>query len=174
MMVMADKGYDRATVTDVARAAGLAPGLVHYHFDSKLEILLALAEQLKTDLEATLDAIPDEATTLERLDALIDRMLGRPDRQPQRLAVWIALGQEALKDERVGRVYGETLESLAKRIRSILLGDERRRSRDVESTTVAVVAIIQGYLSLAGTRAFTIPRGTAAPCAKSMVRGLIS
>ena len=39
---MADRGYERASVTAIAKAAGLTPGLVHYHFHNKKEILLAL------------------------------------------------------------------------------------------------------------------------------------
>jgi len=44
--VMAKKGYDRASISEIAAAAGLAAGLVHYHFDSKLEILLAVLDRL--------------------------------------------------------------------------------------------------------------------------------
>ena len=44
--VMAQKGYDGATIADIAKAAGLRSGLVHYHFENKQEILLALLEQL--------------------------------------------------------------------------------------------------------------------------------
>ena len=38
VQVLAREGYEGASVQAVARVAGLAPGLVHYHFRRKLEI----------------------------------------------------------------------------------------------------------------------------------------
>jgi TetR/AcrR family transcriptional repressor of bet genes len=46
VQVVAAMGYERATVQEVARVAGLAPGLLHYHFKSKREVFLAMAEHL--------------------------------------------------------------------------------------------------------------------------------
>ena len=37
-------GYARTTVKDIAAAAGVAPGLVHYYFDTKEELLVAAIE----------------------------------------------------------------------------------------------------------------------------------
>ncbi|HEX6349038.1 MAG TPA: helix-turn-helix domain-containing protein [Candidatus Dormibacteraeota bacterium] len=39
--VLARDGYDTTTVKDIAAAAGVAPGLVHYYFKSKEELVLA-------------------------------------------------------------------------------------------------------------------------------------
>ena len=44
--VMAKHGYDGASIADIARKAGLAPGLVHYHFDSKLEISIEAVRKI--------------------------------------------------------------------------------------------------------------------------------
>ena len=44
--VLADHGYAGATIAAVAAEAGVAPGLVHHHFDSKAELLQALLQDL--------------------------------------------------------------------------------------------------------------------------------
>src|SRR3954470_3511156 len=54
--VMAKRGYDGASVADIARAARLTPGLVHYHFKSKRDILLAVLRDLVARHDAGLDA----------------------------------------------------------------------------------------------------------------------
>ena len=46
LRVMSERGYERASVAEIARAASLSPGLVHYHFKDKQEILLTAVEQL--------------------------------------------------------------------------------------------------------------------------------
>jgi AcrR family transcriptional regulator len=38
---LADHGYEAATIKDIAHEAGIAPGLVHYYFETKEELLLA-------------------------------------------------------------------------------------------------------------------------------------
>ena len=42
LAVIARHGYEKATIQAIAAQAGLAPGLIHYHFKSKQEILVSL------------------------------------------------------------------------------------------------------------------------------------
>jgi AcrR family transcriptional regulator len=69
-------GFDRATIRDIARAAGVSPGLVRHHFGSKdelrracdtyaLEALHAYAERALTD-----EGLNDPATTGKARDIL--------------------------------------------------------------------------------------------------------
>ena len=44
--VLADHGYAGATIAAVAAEAGLAPGLIHHHFESKADLLGALLHDL--------------------------------------------------------------------------------------------------------------------------------
>ncbi|OKH53927.1 TetR family transcriptional regulator [Calothrix sp. HK-06] len=37
--LLAESGYDAATMKEIANAAGVAPGLIHYYFNSKDELL---------------------------------------------------------------------------------------------------------------------------------------
>ncbi|HUI69590.1 MAG TPA: TetR/AcrR family transcriptional regulator [Spirochaetia bacterium] len=44
LRVFADKGFDRATNKDIARAAGITPGLIYHYFKSKRDLLLKAME----------------------------------------------------------------------------------------------------------------------------------
>ncbi|HVU02918.1 MAG TPA: TetR family transcriptional regulator [Polyangiaceae bacterium] len=44
--VLANHGYSGATIAAVASEAGVAPGLVHHHFENKAELLGALLQDL--------------------------------------------------------------------------------------------------------------------------------
>lgn len=44
--VLADHGYAGATIASVAAEAGMAPGLVHHHFESKSELMAGLVQDL--------------------------------------------------------------------------------------------------------------------------------
>src|SRR5689334_13872295 len=61
--VLSEKGYEATTVKEVAHVAGVSPGLFHYYFASKDELLLAVLHEAGTrygrmmqDLRATTPA----------------------------------------------------------------------------------------------------------------------
>ena len=45
MQVFAEKGFDRATNKDIARAAGITPGLIYHYFKSKQDVLREAIEK---------------------------------------------------------------------------------------------------------------------------------
>jgi AcrR family transcriptional regulator len=85
--VMSRKGYGGTTMKDIAAEAGIAPGLIHYYFDSKEDLLLAvtgsLCQQMRRDAEVAFAAsgdAPPIARAWAALEATKDH-LARPDQQ---------------------------------------------------------------------------------------------
>lgn len=65
MQVFAQKGFIRATNKDIAREAGITPGLIYYYFDSKEDLLKTIIEtrspaQLMTTLPPQVFELPPE------------------------------------------------------------------------------------------------------------------
>src|ERR1700742_120467 len=76
MQVMATQGYDGASTQTIAEAAGLSPGLVHYHFKNKREVLLALIEALGARLDSRFERRAEQTGSPRgRLYAFIDAHL---------------------------------------------------------------------------------------------------
>ncbi|TCJ01982.1 TetR/AcrR family transcriptional regulator [Cytobacillus praedii] len=46
-IVFAKKGYINASIKDIANEANVAPGLVHYYFENKLEVLLSVQKHVQ-------------------------------------------------------------------------------------------------------------------------------
>ena len=63
MRVFAQKGFSKATNKDVAREAGITPGLIYYYFESK---------------EALLTAIIENRSPLQVLTTLPEQLLAQP------------------------------------------------------------------------------------------------
>jgi AcrR family transcriptional regulator len=57
LALFADKGVDRTTIGDIARAAGIAEGTIYRHFPSKEELIWQLFSRNYLDLAARLDAL---------------------------------------------------------------------------------------------------------------------
>lgn len=94
---LATRGYARTTMTEVATQAGVAHGLVNFHFQSKekllSETLSYMSDEYRENWTAALDAAaPDPAA---RLDALIRADFNPAICTPTRLAAWFAFWGEA-------------------------------------------------------------------------------
>src|SRR6058998_2074295 len=70
-LVFARKGFDRATVTEIARAAGLAEGSIYNYFRSKGELLVHIPRQL-APMPATAEEM--EALLLRLAGAMVERV----------------------------------------------------------------------------------------------------
>src|SRR5581483_3175615 len=72
--VVAVRGFDGATVRDVARQANVSTGLVHHYFDSFPDLLAEAfakeAEDERDRLSAATAGIPDPLSRLDKLVAL--------------------------------------------------------------------------------------------------------
>ena len=179
LAVMATHGYDGASIGDIARRARLAPGLVHYHFKNKLEILLAairvLAERHATMLDHALARATDPAA---QIAAVIDAHLGLgAHADPEALACWVLVGAEALRERRVRAEYERVLGAMTARIAAVIehgIAAKQFAAVDPGAAAAALVATIQGYYVVAAAARAVIPAGSAAECATRMAHGLLS
>ncbi|MBI5544193.1 MAG: TetR/AcrR family transcriptional regulator [Deltaproteobacteria bacterium] len=177
--VMAKRGYDGASIGDIAKAARLTSGLVHYHFESKQEILLASLESIANSHDARLEERMAKAhgRPLEEVGAFIDFHLGLgADADPEALACWILLSGEALRSPKVRTRFESAMTSTIHRLaesirRGVELGDFR--CEDADAAAAALVATIQGYFVLAASARSAIPKGSAARSTKQMAEGLL-
>jgi TetR/AcrR family transcriptional repressor of bet genes len=182
MKVMARRGYDGASVAEIAGAARLTPGLLHYHFGSKQEILLAALADLVIHHDRALEArlAHADGDPIAEVEAFIDFHLrvGR-DADPEALACWILLLGEALREPKVRVQMDKAIVGWVSRLRSVIQRgiDENvfaMKSSGAAAAASALVATIQGYFVMAAAARATIPKGSAAGATRSMAAGLLS
>ncbi len=95
--VLADHGYAGATIAAVALEAGLAPGLVHHHFENKAELLTGLLHGLVSRFRERVRGY--RAAEPDELLAYVDGAL-KLDDQADRLAArcWVGVFAEAVRN----------------------------------------------------------------------------
>ena len=82
--VLARQGYGETSLKDVAREAGVAPGLLHYYFESKQELLLEVVKRLEHEMITDWQtAVADIDDPIERIVAALDHVADRCSRQPE-------------------------------------------------------------------------------------------
>lgn len=81
--LLAEKGYEKASVKDIARESGITPGLVHYYFQNKEEILsevvLQASNQYTHVMQALKQAVPAEQIGKAAMGEPRDRVRDQPD-----------------------------------------------------------------------------------------------
>ncbi len=147
--VLAERGYARTTLSDVAGKAGLSHGLVNFHFQSK-DLLLSetlgyLADEYRESWQSALAAAGDDPA--QQLDALIRADFAPHIFTPARLAAWVAFWGEAqsrpLYQERCGAKdddYAQRRDAICARLIAAggYAGDAARVSRALRLVTEGV------------------------------------
>jgi len=177
--LLAERGYAGATMAELARASGLRQGLVHYHFESKQEILLALLEHLAQGLEARVAArTTTNSTPREALLAYIDAHVALgDDADPTAVAAWVTLGVEAVRQPEVREAYARAVDAELSRLEVLVaaaLADQAvggasprglggaLHGLDARALAAGIYATIQGAYHLASTVPARVPVGFAA------------
>lgn len=178
LAVMTRGGYEGATIQAIGKAAGLSPGLVHYHFKTKQEVLVALISELTAQLEQRYRTRAGTSREpMLRLDAFIDAhvALGR-DADPRAVAAWNVVGAEALRQSEVRSLYRQALARNLAEMRALVracLVAEHKLTREAGQIAAALVSAIEGAYRMAAVQPRKLPKGYAAPMLRRMAHSLI-
>jgi TetR/AcrR family transcriptional repressor of bet genes len=104
---LARKGFAALTIADVAKEAGLSPGIVIFHFTSKDELLAAVLSFLATEYHRQWTSQVQKAgpSAAERMKALLLADLDCQVFTPEKLAAWIAFWGEVQGRPVYDRIY---------------------------------------------------------------------
>lgn len=164
--VMAERGYEGASIQAIARRAGLAPGLIHYHFESKQQILLEAVRQLTALFERRFQALAAAASTpRERLRAFIDARLARGAGASQTaVAAWVIVGAEAVRQPEVKAAFQEVMRAQRALLERLLRDQagEGLGAREAQHLCAIVLAAIEGAFQLSVSADEVMPEDYAA------------
>jgi TetR/AcrR family transcriptional regulator, transcriptional repressor of bet genes len=98
--VVADYGFERATVARIARAAGYTTGMVAHYFDSKQEIILAALRLMLMRIEQRLTREREETSLL----AVLSEALALDAPRFTECAFWMAFWGQVSADPKSKRL----------------------------------------------------------------------
>lgn len=169
---MATVGYERASTRSIAERAGLAPGLVHYHFSSKQEILHALVDELIADADQrwqTAAALLTDPRAL--LTAYIQARVGLgAESDAQQVRAWVSLIGEAMGQPGVRGRVAKWLGKDQKRLTGLFTD---AGAKQPGQHAALLLAAILGSFSLHALRVSGVPVGYAEPELLVWVAGVL-
>jgi TetR/AcrR family transcriptional repressor of bet genes len=158
MAAMAEKGYEKASIQSIAKAAGLSPGLIHYHFKTKLEILIALMTEISGKAEDRYELLAAKAGSAEdKLMAYIDAALALGEGSNQQaVAAWVIIGAEAVRLEDVRSLYQEVIAKHSKTLVELLTqaaleSKSKLSQKKAKELATFIIASIEGAYQIATT-----------------------
>ena len=118
--LFATRGYDATSLQQIATALDVTKAALYYHFPSKAELLLSLADPFldgeRTLLAGYTDGPLDDAARCELTSALIDLLLAhRP------VVAWLTRDLSALAQPEIG----ERVEANTERLQRLLAGSDQ-------------------------------------------------
>jgi len=145
--VVSQKGYNSFTIADIAQAAGLSVGLIHYYFKNKQELLLHVFKETQNDvsrhLQAELAKAPDPQGKLE---IFIDESFLLFQREKDYFYLlfefWTEINRNKAIEKMVQRLYQAYREELS----AILKNGIREkvfRELDIQYTATLCVSMVQ-------------------------------
>ena len=179
LAAIAEHGYEKATIHAIAEKAGLSPGLIHYHFKSKKEILIDLVKTLAAySSNRYLQFAESAKTPEEKLHAYIKGRLAKgPGASSEIVAAWVVIGTEAVRQPEVREVYQEAVAAelaLAHRLLSACLANQGKKTTRAAQLAASLLAFMEGAFQLASAAGDIMPQGYAAPVAVQLMERFIS
>jgi len=158
---MAASEQPGASITDIAKAAGIARGALHYYFESKDEIRVMLMRTLGERYLNALTSFVDDAD--DPLWALASYHFGKDVDQVQRLlAVWIDFWGQASKDSALSPVVFDIQEGARQLCMRVLqphhpdAPDEALRARASMMLAVVEGGLLQWRVSVQHGQPFSV------------------
>jgi AcrR family transcriptional regulator len=136
-------GYADLTMQDIADESTKSKAALHYHYDTKQDLLLAFLAALYEDFTERLRD-PEGDDPAERLVAFVDSALTPPDRDDQRAfqTAILAIKAQVPYDDAFGERIGEFDAFVHDQCRSIVAeGIEQGVFHDVDPDTVATFLV---------------------------------
>jgi AcrR family transcriptional regulator len=152
LTLVAERGLERVTLTEVGEAAGYSRGLPAHYFGSKAGMVVALAERVVEDFGRGLARLERRPPGLARLMALVRFYLDSARRDPVRArALQVLLGEglgNPLIRAPIARLNARSVEAIGAYLAAAVAAGEARADLDVTAQAELILATMRGAVGL--------------------------
>lgn len=151
--VFHEKGVSRASLAEIAAAAGVSRGAIYWHFENKTDLFQAMLERIHLPLEelARASEREDEPDPLGRMHQLLVRLLKRVELDPQSRRIHEILRYKVEYTEELGDLHRRMREQsiecdqrIAKALSNAVSRGQLPAGLDCRRAAVSVHAYMEG------------------------------
>lgn len=149
LRTISERGFEHATVRDIAKAAGASLGSVNYYFKSKQELLLMAVAQRDQQFRATVRAAVAAADgAVAKLERIASLSFLQTDHDGPDWAVFTDFWQQASRDDAFRSIFEaaneEWLDLLVEVMTAGVDGGELAIRGEIRDAAMALAALIDG------------------------------
>lgn len=178
LRVMAERGYEKASVQSIAKEAGLAPGLIHYHFKTKQDILMALVNWIASSATERLVHMNKQVSDpWDKLTAFINARLATGETEmPEVVSAWVVIAGESIRQPEIKKVYQGLIERQLELLNELIANvweGKSISSNEVINLSAIVLAAMEGAFQLSATASDVMPQNYAAESLLELIKNSI-
>jgi TetR/AcrR family transcriptional repressor of bet genes len=169
--VVAERGFDGATLPEVARQLDVSPGLLHHHFADKDEVVAVAVERLALRLELRAEQrLRHARTPAQQLRAIVQAWLAvDDDADPEGVRAWAAFESAAQSNASVRAVIDVLLSRARARFADVIVAVHPTWSTTKrERIATALLFAVEGALRV-GTSTTLLAPGDAVTAVLALV-----
>lgn len=140
--VLAERGSHATSIKEIAKAAGVAAGLVHYYFASKEALLLEVTRECARRYRDEMAAVPLPEDPIERTRTLLRWSKDRGIDMPDWYRLLVDLDALALRDEALSKEVSDLKREVRGHIGGLVAGVEKGLSAPLGHAHASYAAVI--------------------------------
>ena len=147
---LAEQGYARMTMREIAAEAGVSVGTLYLYFENKDEMVRALGDEARVETDARLAEQFPDGGPMEIVDAILAAVIGSLDEPGQResFRVDLQIWAEALHHESLRELFRNNLATRIGQVSTFLVAAQQEGSlsekADPERLARILMAIMMG------------------------------
>lgn len=141
--LIAERGWTAVTTRVLAERAGVAPGVVHYHFSSMQALLVEAAVGAARALGAQMGQMLAGARSADEVLSVLFGMLDTYTGTDPMSVLFVEAYLAATRDERLRQALGEVIGEVRQQLADCLAADG---VADPDATAAMLAAVIDGVL----------------------------
>ena len=153
------RGYERTSLSDIAKYAGVTRGAIYWHFDDKKELFICLCNQIDKDLFKSEDldviALPTENRPLDKLKDWMKQNSSPEQVNFLRSSFFSMLnnimkGYTEDKDliSRINKVYEKRRKVFANILVNCINKGQLPKNLDIDASAIFILMFNSGYINL--------------------------
>jgi AcrR family transcriptional regulator len=121
LTLLARKGYENTTINDIAKAANVSRGLLHYYFKDKEDLASqALTFGFGSMWESSIASLSNARSTSELADTMIEVLKKNIMQNPDFSALLFEMWVSGRRSEKIKKVFSDGLNETIERLRKLL------------------------------------------------------
>lgn len=146
--LIAERGYHRVRIADIAEACGTSSATIHYHFPTKTKVLNeALRRNVKLAFDRQVAELQGISGAYERLVRLVELQLPTDGLLRAEWSVWLQVWNESALNPKLRSLYWDSYDRWYQTIAmTIRMGQDQHvfREADADQVTAQLTALIDG------------------------------